>query len=149
MHPILAKDARNILVILPSWVGDACMATPVLRHLAQHRPDARIVVFGRANLQPLIDGLPWVNSFHAGAMRGAKAIGEVRRVRAEVLTLFFCFQILFEALPSHDCLALHTAQAQIVMDAGGCSVTALRKRNHFKAQRLHTHHLQVGGRDLR
>ena len=83
MHPILAKDARNILVILPSWVGDACMATPVLRHLAQHRPDARIVVVGRANLQPLIDGLPWVNSFQAGAMRGAKAIGEVRRVRAE------------------------------------------------------------------
>ncbi len=84
MFPILAKDARNILVILPSWVGDACMATPVLRHLAQHRPDARIAVFGRANLRPLMDGLPWVNSFQAGAMRGAKAIGEVRRVRAEV-----------------------------------------------------------------
>ena len=83
MFPILAKDARNILVILPSWVGDACMATPVLRHLAQHRPDARIAVFGRANLRPLMDGLPWVNSFQAGAMRGAKAIGEVRRVRAE------------------------------------------------------------------
>ena len=30
-----------------------------------------------------MDGLPWVNSFQAGAMRGAKAIGEVRRVRAE------------------------------------------------------------------
>ena len=84
MFPILAKDARNILVILPSWVGDACMATPILRHLAQHRPDARIAVFGRANLRPLMDGLPWVNSFQAGAMRGAKAIGEVRRVRAEV-----------------------------------------------------------------
>ena len=83
MFPILAKDARNILVILPSWVGDACMATPILRHLAQHRPDARIAVFGRANLRPLMDGLPWVNSFQAGAMRGAKAIGEVRRVRAE------------------------------------------------------------------
>ena len=81
--PILAKDARNILVILPSWVGDACMATPVLRHLAQHRPGARIAVFGRANLRPLMDGLPWVNSFQAGAMRGAKAIGEVRRIRAE------------------------------------------------------------------
>ncbi len=83
MFPILAKDTRNILVILPSWVGDACMATPVLRHLAQHRPGARIAVFGRANLRPLMDGLPWVNSFQAGAMRGAKAIGEVRRIRAE------------------------------------------------------------------
>ena len=59
------------------------MATPVLRHLAQHRPNARIVVFGRANLRPLMNGLPWINSFHAGAMRGVNAIGEVRHIRAE------------------------------------------------------------------
>ncbi|MDA1261721.1 MAG: glycosyltransferase family 9 protein [Planctomycetota bacterium] len=83
IHPILPRDVRNILVILPSWVGDACMATPVLRHLAQHRPSARIATFGRTNLRPLMDGLPWINSFHPGAMRGTKALGELRNIRAE------------------------------------------------------------------
>ncbi len=79
---LLAPNAGKILVILPSWVGDACMATPVLRHLAQQRPQARIEVFGRANLRPLMDGLPWIHSFQPGSMRGRKVIGELRCLRA-------------------------------------------------------------------
>lgn len=80
---ILPTDVQRILIILPSWVGDACMATPVLRHVAAQRPQARIVAFGRSNLRPLMDGLPWIHSFQAGGMRERNALGEIRRIRAE------------------------------------------------------------------
>ncbi len=80
---ILSADARRILIILPSWVGDACMATPLLRHLAMTHPHARIVAFGKDHLRSLMDGLPWVHDFHAGSMRRSSMIAELRRIRAE------------------------------------------------------------------
>jgi heptosyltransferase-2 len=49
-------DARNILVALPNWVGDAVMATPALRALRHAYPDASITLLGRpAILQVLGD----------------------------------------------------------------------------------------------
>ncbi|MSQ90781.1 MAG: glycosyltransferase family 9 protein [Phycisphaerales bacterium] len=74
---------KHILVILPSWVGDVCMATPVLRHLAAHYSNARIVIFGRPMLEPLVAGLPFVDSFIPGSMRGSRALGELRQIRRE------------------------------------------------------------------
>lgn len=74
---------KSILVILPSWVGDVCMATPSVRHIAQQFPNARIVLFGRPMLEPLIAGLPFVHSFLAGSMRGAPALRELRTIRRE------------------------------------------------------------------
>ncbi len=74
---------KSILVILPSWVGDVCMATPAVRHIARHFPKARIVLFGRPMLEPLVAGLPFVHSFHGGSMRGRGALRELRAIRRE------------------------------------------------------------------
>ncbi len=74
---------KSILVILPSWVGDVCMATPAVRHIAQTFPSARIVLFGRPMLEPLVAGLPFVHSFVGGSMRGRGALGELRAIRRE------------------------------------------------------------------
>ena len=79
----LPPNVGTILVILPSWVGDACMATASLRHLRAHAPRARIVALGRPSLGPLIDGLPFVDAFIGGSMRGLAAIEDLRRVRRE------------------------------------------------------------------
>ncbi len=72
---------RRILVILPSWVGDVCMATPVLRYLAAQHPNCELVLFGRPMLAELVAGLPWVHSFLPGSMRGSAAISELRTIR--------------------------------------------------------------------
>lgn len=72
---------NRILVVLPSWVGDVCMATPVLRHLAAEHPTARIIAFGRPMLASLMDGLPFVHGFIPGSMRGRAAIAELGAVR--------------------------------------------------------------------
>ena len=63
-------DARRLLVVLPSWVGDAVMATPCLQALRSDLPDARIHLMGRPGLQAVLDGLPVFDEFHVHDMRG-------------------------------------------------------------------------------
>ncbi|MCA9291146.1 MAG: lipopolysaccharide heptosyltransferase II [Phycisphaerales bacterium] len=52
----LAPDVTRIAVVLPSWVGDVVMATPVFRALRAHRPDTRIVALHRPGLADLLAG---------------------------------------------------------------------------------------------
>lgn len=40
--------ARSIAVFLPNWVGDVVMATPSLRAVREHFPEARIIHVGRS-----------------------------------------------------------------------------------------------------
>lgn len=54
-------DARNIAVFLPTWVGDAVMATPTLRALRRGAPDARITYVGRPAAIETLDHLPFFN----------------------------------------------------------------------------------------
>ncbi len=51
--------ANRILVVQPSWVGDAVMATPMLRALRRRFPEARITYLLRRHLKPLYLGMPW------------------------------------------------------------------------------------------
>jgi heptosyltransferase-2 len=55
------SDARKILVVQPSWVGDAVMATPTLRALRERYPDAKISYLMRRYLKPLYTGMPWAD----------------------------------------------------------------------------------------
>lgn len=50
-------DSNRILVVLPSWVGDAVMATPALRRLRTARPGAFIGALARPGLDTLLRGL--------------------------------------------------------------------------------------------
>jgi len=54
-------EPRKILVVQPSWVGDAVMATPTLRALRQRFPEARISYLMKRNVKPVFSGMPWVD----------------------------------------------------------------------------------------
>src|SRR3954449_12438450 len=52
---------QRILVVQPSWVGDAVMATPTLRALRELYPNAHISYLLRRYVKPIYDGLPWAD----------------------------------------------------------------------------------------
>ncbi len=56
-----AYDPKKLLVVQPSWVGDAVMATPTLRALRQHYPNAHISYLMRRYVKPMYTGLPWAD----------------------------------------------------------------------------------------
>jgi heptosyltransferase-2 len=63
-------DVKRLLVVMPSWVGDAVMATPALRALRSHAPQARIEGMGRPGLDAVLSGLPALDAFHTHTMKG-------------------------------------------------------------------------------
>ncbi len=54
-------DPRRILIVQPSWVGDAAMATPMLRAVRRRFPAANISYLLRRYLKPLYAGVPWAD----------------------------------------------------------------------------------------
>jgi heptosyltransferase-2 len=54
------RDTR-ILVRMPNWIGDAVMATPVLRCLRLNFPRARIDVSLLPYVREVIEGAPWID----------------------------------------------------------------------------------------
>jgi heptosyltransferase-2 len=71
---------RRLLVRLPSWVGDAVMATPALRALRAGLPEAWIGVEGRPALAGLLAGLGSFDAFLPDA--GESLRKRVRALRA-------------------------------------------------------------------
>jgi heptosyltransferase-2 len=59
--PRLGADLRTLLVVMPSWVGDTVMATPVLRAARESLPEARIVGAVRPGLEAVLAGTPWLD----------------------------------------------------------------------------------------
>ncbi len=79
------RDARRIVVRMPNWLGDVVMATPGLRALRRHAPDAHISVQLPGVLAPLLEGSPHVDAIVAmdGRPQGVRALRrEARRLRA-------------------------------------------------------------------
>ena len=64
------EGIARLLVVLPSWVGDAVMATPALRALRESLPGVRIEGLGRPGLDAVLDGVPFLDAFHVHTMRG-------------------------------------------------------------------------------
>jgi heptosyltransferase-2 len=52
---------QRILIVQPSWVGDAVMATPTLRALRGLFPSAHISYLLRRYVKPLYTGMPWAD----------------------------------------------------------------------------------------
>ncbi|HEX8525009.1 MAG TPA: lipopolysaccharide heptosyltransferase II [Tepidisphaeraceae bacterium] len=55
------SDASRILIVQPSWVGDAVMATPTLRAIREHYPSAHISYLLRRYVKPVYAGIPWAD----------------------------------------------------------------------------------------
>ncbi|MHC5024531.1 MAG: lipopolysaccharide heptosyltransferase II [Planctomycetota bacterium] len=89
--PSIGEDLERVAVILPSWVGDTVMATPVLRALRQACPRAHLTGVMRPGLEELVDGTPWLDTVVTGRMRGwagpARLGARLRGQRLEAILL--------------------------------------------------------------
>lgn len=85
------STVERLLVVLPSWVGDAVMATPALRALRRWLPDARIELTGRPGLEAVLAGLSTFDAFHTHDMRGwlgpFTGVGRFRAARFDAVLL--------------------------------------------------------------
>jgi lipopolysaccharide heptosyltransferase II len=52
-------EAKNILVVLPNWVGDNIMATPTLRAIREGHPGSKITYLIKPYLEDLYSGCSW------------------------------------------------------------------------------------------
>src|SRR5438309_780951 len=55
------SDPAKVLIVQPSWVGDAVMATPTLRAVRELYPHAHIAYLMRRYVKPLYNGMPWAD----------------------------------------------------------------------------------------
>ncbi len=84
----------NILVILPNWIGDVVMATPVLRALRLARPEARITYVARPGALALLAGCAWCDATISDRSNDRprlghwlRLLGAIRRSDADVAIL--------------------------------------------------------------
>ncbi len=82
---------RRLLIVLPSWVGDAVMATPALRLIRQTLPGWYIGAICRPGVDQVLDGLETLDEVHVAPMTGVLGPKRVaaqlrpRRYRAALL----------------------------------------------------------------
>src|SRR5437763_2788584 len=74
----MSVNPQRILVVQPSWVGDAVMATPTLRALRELYPSAHISYLLRRYVKPIYAGMPWADklvTYRTGKSRGKAGKG--------------------------------------------------------------------------
>ena len=77
------RQAERLLVVMPSWVGDAVMATPTLRSLRKLYPQATIAALARAAVVPIVDGCPWIDRIIPTGPRKRGTFSVARRLSAD------------------------------------------------------------------
>jgi heptosyltransferase-2 len=88
-------DIQRAVVLMPNWLGDGVMATPLLRGLRQYLPHAHLAVIANRLVAPAIDGLADVNGIH---IANKETAGETRRwLRAGKFDLGFVLPNSFRA----------------------------------------------------
>jgi len=65
-----AQSVTRLLVVLPTWVGDAVMATPALRLIRAHKPGIFIGALARPPIDEVLAGLDLIDEFHVERARG-------------------------------------------------------------------------------
>ncbi len=84
----------NIALFLPNWIGDAVMATPAVRAVRAHLPQAHITGICKPYVAGVFEGAPWLDEMVYLDQRGPWAqrwpavAWRLRRKRAEVAVLF-------------------------------------------------------------
>ena len=75
-------SSTRVLVVMPSWIGDAIMATPTLRLIRQTLPGAHVGLLVRPGVDDLLRGLDSFDAMHvdrASGMMGPKRVGQKLR----------------------------------------------------------------------
>jgi heptosyltransferase-2 len=109
---------RKILVVQPSWVGDAVMATPALRAIRRLYPNAEISYLLRRYVKPIYNGMPWADqliSYRTGKSKGRAGKGNIFELAARLRAAKFDLAIL---LPNSFKTALLCKMAGIPHVAG-------------------------------
>jgi heptosyltransferase-2 len=109
---------RKILVVQPSWVGDAVMATPTLRAIRKLYPEAEISYLLRRYVKPIYNGMPWADqliSYRTGKSKGRAGKGGLFDLAARLRVAQFDLAIL---LPNSFKSALVCKMAGIPHVAG-------------------------------
>ncbi|MBI1373858.1 MAG: lipopolysaccharide heptosyltransferase II [Phycisphaera sp.] len=80
---------RNLVVVLPTWVGDVVMATPTLRVLRESFRDAHITWVVKPYAKPVVDAAPWADSLlELGSSRSMIAVAsQLWRAKSDVAVL--------------------------------------------------------------
>ncbi len=52
-----------ILIFAPNWIGDAVMATPLLRAIKNYYPDVPLHVVAKKSICELLNGLPYIDEY--------------------------------------------------------------------------------------
>lgn len=86
----IGKPGR-LLVVLPSWLGDAAMATPTLRLLRDALPGSFVAGLARQGVAELLAGTPLLDEIvierASGVMGPRRAAGKVRPLRFDAALL--------------------------------------------------------------
>jgi heptosyltransferase-2 len=109
---------HKILVVQPSWVGDAVMATPTLRAIRSLYPQAEISYLLRRYVKPIYNGMPWADqliTYRTGRTNGRAGKGRVFDLAARLRVAQFDLAIL---LPNSFKSALVCKMAGIPHVAG-------------------------------
>ncbi|MDB5297416.1 MAG: Lipopolysaccharide heptosyltransferase, partial [Phycisphaerales bacterium] len=107
------SDPARILVVQPSWVGDAVMATPTLRALRQRYPAAEISYLMKRYVKPLYAGMPWADrliTYRTGKTKAKAGKGQFFDLAARLKAAKFDMAVL---LPNSFKAALVCRMAKI------------------------------------
>jgi heptosyltransferase-2 len=91
---------NRIAVFLPNWIGDVVMATPAIRALREHFPDAHLMAVGKPYVMETLSGAPWFQDTIAFDKRGPKSNrfwSVVQRLRQNPPTAAVLFPNSFRA----------------------------------------------------
>ncbi|HWE92688.1 MAG TPA: lipopolysaccharide heptosyltransferase II [Tepidisphaeraceae bacterium] len=106
------SSPERILIVQPSWVGDAVMATPALRAIRQMYPSAHISYLLRRYVKPLYSAMPWADqliTYRTGKSKGTTGKG-IFDVAARLRSARFDLAVL---LPNSFKTALMCKMAKI------------------------------------
>ena len=87
----MLASSRILALVMPSWLGDSVMATPVLRACREQCPTTRLVAFLRPGLAEILRGLPFLNDLvevDSKGLGGAWRLGRaIRQSGADAVLL--------------------------------------------------------------
>ena len=111
--PEFPNQPKKVLVVQPSWVGDAVMATPALRAVRELYPQAHIAYLMRRYVKPVYTGMPWADqliTYRTGKTKAKAGKGQFFDLAARLRAARFDTAIL---LPNSFKTALVCKMARI------------------------------------